>query len=405
MEALLNGIRALDWGSFANGPLIGAMLGDLGAEVIKIEDPTKGDPARGMQTMYGSSMNLAHGRNILIECTNRNKRSITIDLKKEGGKRVAYKLVEGSDIFFTNYSKRIAKNLGMDYETLCKHNPRLIYCIASGFGTKGADAEKRAFDSLALAQSGLMLAAGEQGSPPAQIVGAVADTLGATISTLGILGALAYRERTNTGQEVETSLLDALIWLQYTGVSTYLLRGRETRRYSRLDAANPLANHYECKDGKWIMLAEPQSDRFWHEFCQVLQLAELENQPKFNTATHRKENKRELISILDRIFSTRTRDRWIREFRKAKVRFAYAPVNTVSEMVEDPQVGANEYIVDYNHPMLGATKQVAFPARFSKTPATIRYPAPEIGQHTEEILLEFGYTWEEISELKSKEVI
>jgi CoA:oxalate CoA-transferase len=405
MPGLLDGIKVLDWGSFANGPLIGAMLGELGADVIKIEEPAKGDAGRGMQAMYGGSMDLAQGRHVLTECTNHNKRSLTLNLKTEEGRQVVYKLVRNSDIFVTNYSRRVARDLGLDYPVLSRLNPGLIYCVASGFGTRGPEADKRAFDTLALARSGLMMAAGEQDGPPMQITGAIADTLGATISTLDILAALAYRERSHAGQEIETSLLDGLIWLQQVAFSTYLLRGREAKRHSRTGAANPLANHYECRDGKWIMLGEPQSDRFWNDFCRVLGLAALEADPRFDNALHRKENQRELISLLDGVFKTDDRDGWVRKFEGANVKFAYAPVNTLAEVVADPQVIANEYIAEYDHPVLGAVKRVAFPGRFSRTPPSIKCPAPEVGQHTEEILQELGYSWEQIVELKDKGAI
>jgi CoA:oxalate CoA-transferase len=405
MAKLLKGIRVIDWGSFANGPLIGAMLGELGADVIKIEEPLKGDPFRGMQAMYGSSMQLANDRNVLIECTNSNKRSITLNLKNAEGREVACKLVRNSDIFITNYNEKTAKSVGMDYKTLCRTNAELIYCHASGFGTKGLEAEKRAFDTLALARSGLMMAAGELGGPPMQVTGAIADTLGATISTMDILAALVYKERKKVGQKIETSLLDGLIWLQQVAFSAYLLRGHESKRHSRPEAANPLANHYECKDGKWIMLGEPQSDRFWPEFCRIVDLAKLENDPKFDSSKHRRENKKELISILDKTFAAETRDSWIEKFNREKAAFAYAPINTLAEVVEDPQVVANKYIVEYNHPVLGSIKRVAFPGRFSKTQPSVRSPAPEVGQNTEEILLHLGYKWSEITELKKNGAI
>lgn len=401
MAKLLKGIRAIDWGSFANGPLIGAMLGELGADVIKIEEPAIGDPFRAMQAMYGSSMQLASDRNVLIECTNSNKRSITLNLKNEDGRKIAWKLIKESDIFITNYNLKTAKNVGMDYKTLYLYNPGLIYCRASGFGTRGTEAEKRAFDTLALARSGLMMAAGERGGPPVQVTGAIADTLGATISTMDILAALVYKEKKKVGQEIETSLLDGLIWLQQVAFSAYLLRGHESKRHSRIDAANPLANHYECSDGKWIMLGEPQSDRFWPEFCRIVNLVELENDPRFDNSKHRRENNKDLISILDKKFAARSRDKWIEIFDREKAAFAYAPINTLAEVVEDPQVKANRYIVEYDHPALGSIKRVAFPGRFSKTPPSISCPAPEIGQNTEEILLSLGYKWPEIENLKS----
>ena len=405
MSGLLDGIKAIDWGAFANGPLIGVMLADLGADVIKIEDPGIGDPSRGMQSMYGASMNLPHGRNVLTETTNRNKRSIAVDLKTAQGKGIVHRLVEKSDIFFTNYGAAVAHRLEMDYQALSRFNPVLIYCNATGFGTKGPDAAKRAFDSIALARMGLMMAAGEDDTPPAQIAGAIADTMGATVATLSILAALTYRERTGLGQEVETSLLNALMWLQYTSASACLLRGAGMRRYSRKKAANPMANHYECKDGKWIMLAEPQSDRFWREFCEVLGAPQLEDDERFKDAGARAKNREELIRVLDGIFAAKEKDRWIADFDRAGVKFAYGPINDLSEALSDPQVAANEYIVDYDHPALGPIKQVAFPGKFSRAETSIRRPAPEVGEHTEEILLEMGYTWEEISDFRDRRVI
>ena len=405
MSGLLDGIKAIDWGAFANGPIIGVMLGDLGADVIKIEDPGIGDPSRGMQSMYGASMNLPGDRNVLIETANRNKRSITIDLKTDQGKEIVRRLVERTDIFFTNYSTAVAQRLGMDYQTLSRFNSRLIYCNATGFGTKGPDSGKRAFDSIALGRMGLMMAAGEEGTPPAQITGAIADTMGATVATLSVLAALACRERTGLGQEVETSLLNALMWLQYTSTNAYLLRGTEMRRYCRTKAANPMANHYECKDGRWIMLAEPQSDRFWHEFCEALNRPVLEQDERFKDAMARAKNRGELITILDEVFATKEKDQWIADFNRAGVRFAYGSINNLSEAVIDPQVTANDYIIDYDHPALGPIKQVAFPAKFSGAETSIRRPSPEVGEHTEEILLEAGYTWDEISNFRDNGVI
>lgn len=400
---VLQGIRLIEWGMFHNGPAAGYMLGDLGAEVIKIEHPIRGDAARGMESIFGTSTSLPGGRNIIFETSNRNKKSITLDLSQEQGRKVLYRLVEKADVFYTNFRPSVARKLGADYETLRSYNPLLIYAIASGYGTAGPEAEKRAFDPIAMARSGMMWGVGDKDQQgPGYIVGGIFDQMGATTLAYGILAALVARERWGIGQMVEASLLSGAIHLQAIQVNALLLRGRALSRQSRRRARNPLANHYKCQDGKWLLLAEVQADRYWSEFCQALGLAELEKDPRFASALARRESCQELITILDQVFATRTRDEWLRIFQERSCGFAYTPINEVEDLVSDPQVRANDYIVDFPHPVLGPTRLVGFPVKFSATPAKIQSEAPEFGQHTEEVLMDIcGYTWDEISELRT----
>ena len=409
MPRPLEGIRVIEWAGFHNGPAAGYMLGDLGAEVIKIEEPVRGDPARGMTQMYGDVMSLPGGRLVGFELANRNKKGIALDLTKEKGKEILYRLVEKSDVFFTNYYRNgILKRLGVDYDTLVKFNPRLIYAINSSYGLEGPMRNQRGFDTIAQARSGLMFAMGDRDMPePVQAVGAPCDQTGATMLAFAILAALLARERLGIAQKVEVSLLGSSLHLQAIGINVTLLRQRPYARHSQKRSRNPLANHYRCADRKWLMLAEPQADRFWSEFCQIMGLEKLEQDPRFAAALGgRREHYAELIEILNQTFATQTRDEWLARFDKMGAQFAYSPVYDYSEVVADPQVLQNEYLVDFEHPTLGALKAVNCPIKFHKTPAGPRSEAPELGQHTEEVLVDLlGYTWEAIATLKETGVI
>jgi CoA:oxalate CoA-transferase len=401
---VLKGLRAIEWATFGNGAIIGVILADLGAEIIKLEEPGVGDPARGIRELYGVRAVDAQGHNLLFEGTNRNKKSLTLDLKTQKGKDLIYKLIAKSDIFYTNYNTSMAKKVGMDYETLSKYNPRLIYGHAAGLGDKGPDSEKRAFDPVGLARSGMMSSTGERNEPPGQIVGAIVDTMGATMTAFGIVAALFGRERLNAGQYIEASLLGSAIWAQFANVQLSLLCGHAMKRHLRPESKNPISNQYKCEDGRWLTLAEPQSDRFWGQFCSIMGLDSL-SCPDYSDWIKRKEHCTDLIAVLDKAFATRTRDEWLAHFKNSNAKFAYESIQDIVELKDDPQVKANGYIVDYDHPTLGAIKLSQFPIGFSKTRTVTPSPAPEFGQHTEEILLDIGYTWDDIASLRSENII
>ncbi len=406
MSGPLEGVRIIECGGYLSAPSASYMLGDLGAEVIKIEDRIKGDPSRGMSSLFGRAMSLPGDLNIMFETANRNKKSITLDLKKDRGRELLFALVKRSDVFCTNYSLSAISKLGIDYEALSKHNPKLIYGMATGYGTSGAESKKRAYDTIAQARSGIMYAIGEPDSPPGQVAGPIFDQMTGTLLAFGILAALIARDKQGIGQKVEVSLLGSGLHLQAYNVNTVLLRGRPIPRPSRLNSRNPLANHYECADGKWILFAEAQSDRFWHDFCLAVGIGELEKDEKFSHAKARNDNRIELTQILDRVFKTRKRDEWINIFEKKGGGLAFSPVLDPTELKDDPQILSNDYIEEIDHPVLGEIKVIGCPVKFGKTPADISTAAPSFGANTEEVLIDVcNYSWEDIEKLKDDGVI
>jgi crotonobetainyl-CoA:carnitine CoA-transferase CaiB-like acyl-CoA transferase len=406
MPGPLDGILVLNWSQFTPSSA-GYFLGDLGADVIKIEHPVQGDAYRGMGRMYGEAMSMAGGRHAGFEAVNRNQRSLTLDLTSERGREILYTLVDKADVFFTNYTETVARKLAAGYDTLSRRNPRLVYAVSSTYGPLGGWAERRGFDQTAQARSGLMFAMGERDFPePVQTVSGVADQMGATMLVNGILAALLARERQGIGQRIDVSLLGSMLHLQSIGVGVTSFRGKSWLRHGRKRARNPLTNHYRCAGDKWLLFAEIQADRFWPEFCRALGLNALIDDPRFATAMGgRRDNAEELVEILDRTLATKPRDEWLRIFEEQRVPFAYSPVHDYQDVLNDPQVLDNDYVVEFDHPAAGNVKVMGHPVRFEKTPARVAREAPEFGQHTEEILQELGLSWEEIASLRAQGVV
>lgn len=403
MPRPLEGIRVIDWTIWQQGPVAAVMLGDLGAEVIKIEQRESGDPGRGILKMSG--IDLSDRPNFYFEANNRNKLGMAIDLKKPEGREIVYRLVEKSDVFVQNFRLGVAERLGLGYEDLARRNPRLIYASATGYGPRGPEAEDPSFDQMGLARSGFMFAVGEPDMPPLQVAGGIADQMGAIMLAYGVLAALFARERFGVGQKVDASHLGSMIWLQGLSVSSRVMMGFAIPRMPRAYAANPLWNHYRCKDGLWICLGMLQPDRYWADFVRALGHPELADDPRFADLRARAAHAAEAVEILDSIFATRPRAEWVEILRKGGD-FIFTVVNSVDDLPDDPQVVVNDYIVPFDHPRFGPTKVVGLPVQLSATPGEIRLPAPEFGQHTEQILVDLlGYTWDEVAALKEREVI
>lgn len=375
MTMALEGIRVLDWTIWQQGPIGTAMLGDLGAEVIKLEARDGGDPGRGLMRLSG--VDLAGHPNFYVEANNRNKKSLALDLKQPEGRAIDHDLVRQSDVFAQNFRVGVAERLGLDYETLRRHNPRLIYAHATGYGPKGPDATTPAMDQM----SGIMLA-------------------------WGVLAALVARERHGIGRKVDVSQLGSMAALQGLNLSAKLMMGAALPRVKRSASANPLWNHYRCADDRWLVLGMAQGARHWPAFCRAIGRADLALDPRFTQMKWASGDGQAAVAIFDEVFATRPRDEWLRMLRAASADFIFAPVNRVEDLPDDPQVCENSYIAEFAHPQYGTTRMLGFPVGLSETPCTIREPAPELGQHTEEILVNLlGYDWERVGKLRERGVI
>ena len=398
----LQGIRVLEWAIYHAGPGGPAILGDLGAEVIKIERPKEGDPLRE-RFQFGKSYFDFQGRNLFFEGANRSKKSITLDLSKEEGREVAYRLAAKSDVFLTNIRSTTVEKMKMSYPILHEINPRLIYASVSAYGSSGPDSWRGGFDYQGQARSGMMFSMGEPEMPPLLIHFGVVDQTTAFMASHAILSALVMRERSGIGQQVEISILGSALALLHFNTLLALL-GHEMPRPKRTDT-DPLRNYYQCRGGKWICFTLPTlQPGLWAEFCQAIERPDLESDARFVSFEKRLENCGELISILDSIFATKTRDEWDDVLERHG--FFCAPVNQSSELKDDPQVTENKYIVDFDHPVFGKVQLPGYPVHFSEASAGPQTAAPELGEHTEEVLREIGgYSAEEIERLRGKEII
>ncbi len=401
----LSGIRVLDWTIWQFGPMSTVMLADLGAEVIKIEQKGVGDPGRGMLRIRGIPTGLPGGRNYYFESCNRHKKGIALDLKAPGGVEVVRRLVANSDVIVQNFRTGVAERLGLDYAALRRDNPKLIYASASGWGPLGPESQEPAFDYLGLARSGIMFAAGEPESPPTGLVGGISDQMGAIMLAHGVVLAVLARERYGMGQEVSVSHLSSMMALQGLSVSLACLLDRDFPRQARDRAWNPMWNHYRCADGRWLALAHLQPDRYWEHFCRAVGRPEMASDPRFASALEREQHAAEAVASLDEIFLERTAEEWV-GFLKEKGDFIVTPINSVADLLHDQQVVENRYLHECDHPDMGRVRVAGPPVGLSETPAQVAFPAPHLGEHTEQVLQEVGgYSSREIESLKQEGVI
>lgn len=400
IDGPLSGIRVLDWTMFQFGPVAASMLGDMGADVIKIES-LDGDIGRAVARMSSRPIGLAGDRNAYFETCNRNKRGIAVDLTTSEGKEIVYKLVEGADVFIQNFRKGVAERLGMGYETLKAINPMLIYGSASGYGPEGPDADRPSLDGCGQARAGLMMSATPPWyKEPGYVTGAASDQMGGIILCLGVIAALCARERRGVGQRVDVSHLSSTMWLQGLSISMNLLSGYHYGHFDRKNPLNPMVNAYECKDGRWIQFMSSQFVRYWKDFVTALGLPELVEDPRVKNIQGMTGGSPELTAIIADRFKTKTADEWVAVFNQYKD-LIFAKVQSITELKDDPQVIANNYITDFDHPVLGKVKMCNFPVRFGETPAGVWKEAPELGQDTEAVLVdELGYSWDDVERFR-----
>ena len=402
MEYPLEGIRVLEWGIFHAGPGGSAILGDLGADIIKIEQRGKGDPIRHRSRFGRNSFGLPDNGNLFFEGSNRNKESISIDLNKEKGKEIVYRLIPQCDVFVTNLRKKTVEHMGMTYPILSGINHRLIYASVSGYGPEGPDRELGGFDFQGQARSGVMYSVGEPDMPPLLSQFGLIDQTTAIVFSQAIVTALFMRERTGKGQNIHTSILGSALHLSYFNFLSALWLNQNVPRHNRMDT-DPTRNYYCCKDGKWFSITlQPGGN--WARFCEAIGHPELANDQRFSSLEKRSEGySGEIISLLDRIFMTKTRDEWLQSFKEHDL--FVCPVYKPTELMNDPQVKEN-YLDDIHSPHLGNVKIPGFPVHFSEAKAGTRKTAPKLGENTEDVLKELGgYSKEDIERLIQEEVI
>ncbi len=400
MPSPLDGITVLDMTIWQNGPFATTMLSDMGASVIKIEDPVNGDPGRAMSARSPKPRPI----NVYFETMNRNKRSMTLNLKSPEGRDIFMAMAKKADVVTQNFRLGVVEKLGVGYESVRKVNPRIIYGSVTGLGDLGPDARDPVFDIVGQARGGftwLMSTPDEEVTY--KVAGGLADQTGAIILAYGIMSALVARERFGVGQHVQTSQLGGQLTLQAMALNFYLMAGNLFTHGRRQEAGNPLWNLYRCSDGKWIALGCNQSDRYWADFCEVIGAPELLEDPRFKDHLTRYGNCKPLIETLDRLFANRPRDEWVRLLKARSI--IAGPVQTHEDIPKDPQVIANNYVTEVPHPVHGKLRQVGVTVKLSETPAQARSAAPEFGQHTEEVLQEFGYSWEQIAGLRERGVL
>ncbi len=397
MSKPLEGIRVVEVAAWTFVPVAGAMLADMGAEVIKVEPPT-GDPQRGLSNLLNTD---TKGPNPFTEIPNRGKRSITIDLRTEAGHEVLMKLVAGADVFLTSYLPEVRRKLKIDVEDVRAANPKIIYARGSGWGNAGPKRNDGGYDlASAWATSGFAdrLATGLPDGPPS-MPGAFFDLQGGNTIAGAIGTALFKRERTGEPSVVDVSLMNVGMWaLAPDIVSAPYIDGPMLP--NRKLPGNPITNWYQTKDGRWIYLVCLQADRFWAEFCGVIERPDLMDDPRFADAQVRFQNREACVAELDAVFASRTLEAWIARFEGFSG--VWAPALKFRELYDHAQVEANGYL-----PALTSTEGVDFrlvssAMHFDESPTTPAGPAPEIGQDTELLLMEAGYEWEQIEDIRNR---
>ncbi len=392
MKTVLDNVTVVDLTQALAGPYCTMMLGDLGADVIKVERPAEGDQSRGWGPPFLGS------ESAYFLSTNRNKRGMTLNLKETSAQEVMHRLIERADVFVINLPRRASRREnGVDWEALHALNSRLVYCSITGYGMTGPYAERGGYDVIAQGESGLMSLTGEVDGDPIRYPIPIADVTTGIYSAFAIVAALLARERTGEGQFLDMALLDSQIsWLTNVG-GNYFATGE---RPPRLGNAHPTIVPYQpfrARDKHFIVGVG--TERLWEKFCAVLGLADtLTKDPRFATNSDRLVHRRELIAMLEEIFAREDADVWVERF--VDVGIPSGPINFVDEALAHPQALHRGVIVELEHPLIGTVRSVGNPIHFSHTPITYRLPPPTLGQHTDEVLRELGYDEREISKLR-----
>ena len=392
----LDGIRVLDLTRVLAGPYCTMFLGDLGAEVVKVEQPDVGDDTRGWGPPFTG------GESAYFLCVNRNKKSITLDLKSKDGVALLGRLAERADVLIENFRPGAMERLGLGEKDLRATNPRLIYASLSGFGADGPMSDAPGYDLIVQAWGGLMSITGQADGEPSKVGVAIIDLVAGLMLGKSIAAALFAREKLGVGQKIDTSLLEAEVACLINVGSNYLVEGSIPRRWGNAHPSIVPYQSFKTADG--YLVIGVASEGIWRRFCQAIGRSEWADDSRFEKNSNRVENRSLLIGLLAEMFLSRGTDEWLKLLNSAEV--PCAPVQTVDQVFKAPQVLHREMLVQLEHPTAGTVRMAGVPVKFSATPASVRLPPPLLGQHNEEVLESWlGMNDNEISELKRKTVI
>jgi crotonobetainyl-CoA:carnitine CoA-transferase CaiB-like acyl-CoA transferase len=391
MNQALTGIKVVDVSNVLAGPYATMLLGDMGADIIKIEPPV-GDMMRKSPPFVG-------GESTYFIYANRNKRGMKLNLKTQEGKNILFDLVKDADIFVENWKPPTKKSLGIDYDVMKKINPRLIYCSISGFGQSGPWSERPGFDQIAQGMSGLMSVTGS--TDPTRVGVAIGDSIASLFATYGMLSALIERERSGKGQFVETSLLESLIAVLGFQATKYFGTKEIPLRQGNDHASFFPYGTFETRDGHINIAAG--NDKMWKNLCNILEVKELVKDPMFKTMEDRVNNKDRLKVIIENKLEKKKSAEWIEILNNGGI--ACGPIYTIDEVFHDEHVMYRKMLLEVTHTVAGKIEMIGFPVKMERTPCEISSPPPVFNQHTEEILKEINYDDKKIADLKERNII
>jgi crotonobetainyl-CoA:carnitine CoA-transferase CaiB-like acyl-CoA transferase len=400
----LEGIKVLDFSIAVAAPFGGAMLADMGAEVIKVER-VQGEAQRlglpaGMDDFLDTSAVEKMPDKADWMAFNRGKKDLAVDIRSPEGLEIVHKLVKTTDVVLQSFRPGVAERLGIGYEAISKINPKVIYCSFYGYGETGPVAHRAGGDMWSQAMSGIVSVMGYAGGAPQMLPFPACDHVGGILVAYAVMTALFVRERVGVGQALTVNNLDAALYLQFSGFAEYLAGGRMPYKEGRSYQPPPFGP-FRAKDGDVLTIFG--TGPMWPDFCKIVGVENLTNDPRFSTDETRREHREEIGRILDDAFSKKTRAEWAQSFRDAKMRCD--PCLTYDEVIAHPQLVVNDIVYAVDHLTRGKVKMLGLPVKLKKTPGKPQGPSPMLGQHTEEILLILGYKSKDIADMEKQGII
>ena len=394
MESMLSGIKVIDLTSFLSGPFCTMTLSDMGANVIKIENPDEGCPTR-------QTPPFVNGQSAYFMSLNRGKKGVTLNLKDSQGKDILRKLLQDADVLVENFRPKVMDRLGFGYDEVVKINSRIIFASISGFGQYGPDSKKGAFDMVIQGAGGVMSITGNPGGDPVRVGYSIGDLAASLYAVIAIVGALRVRELTGEGQYLDISMFDCQIALLENAIARYNATNEIPGPLGSRHPSIVPFQAFKAQDGYFIVTAS--TDEQFKHLCDVVGLADLPQDKRFSTKPNRVKNREALIPILNDVLRKQTKEYWIRKLEENAV--PCGPINNIKEVIESPHTKAREMVVTIEHPVEGALKTAGIPIKASKTPLSVQGPAPLLGKHTDMILSQLGYSENEIATLKNNKII